>query len=78
MSFITTNPREPALKSILASFDSHKPLIKRFDTKFMPTKSPLLWRMTHSHGSIKLEAQGKKGAVPGVLQQPDGLHVGGG
>jgi predicted hydrocarbon binding protein len=128
MSFISTNLGEPALKSILASFDSrlisgrkllpsesipettyrdllvaagkylqtapghrspkefffemgrfeahdginkyYKTLIKRFDTKFMLTKSPLLWRMTHSHGSVKVEAQGKTGAIIYISDYP--------
>ena len=128
MTFITTNLGEPALKSILASFDSqqisgrkilpseslpettyrdllvaagkhlqtvpghktprefffemgrfeahdginkyYKTLIKRFDTKFMLTKSPLLWRMTHSHGSAQVEAQGKTGAIIYISDYP--------
>lgn len=128
MSFISANLGEPALKTILASFDSrlisgrkllpsesipettyrdllvaagkhlqtmpghkapkefffemgrfeahdginkyYKTLIKRFDTNFMLTKSPLLWRMTHSHGSVKVEAMGKNGACVYIIDYP--------
>ena len=128
MSFIGTNLGEPALKSVLASFDSseisekrllpsdwipetvyrdllvaagryirstpgqkqpnefffemgrfeahdgidkyYKSLIRMFDTKFMLTRSPLLWGMTHSHGSLRVEAIGRSGAYIYVNDYP--------
>ena len=120
ISFITANLGEPALKSILSSFDSreiagnrllpsdwllettyrdllvatsrylestpgarkpndfffemgraaategvnkyYKSLVRMFDTKFMLNRSPLLWGVMHSHGSLKVEGMGKNGA----------------
>jgi len=120
ISFITAKLGESALKSILASFDSHeisgkrllpsdwllettyrdllvatsrylestpgakkpkefffemgrfaategvnryyKSLVRMFDTRFMLNRSPLLWGVMHSHGSLKVEGIGKTGA----------------
>ena len=120
ISFITAKLGEPALKTILASFDSreisgkrllpsdwllettyrdllvatsrylestpgarkpkefffemgrfaategvnkyYKSLVRMFDTRFMLNRSPLLWGVMHSHGSLKVEGIGKTGA----------------
>jgi predicted hydrocarbon binding protein len=33
----------------------YKSLIRIFDTKFMLTRATLIWGLTHSHGSVKVE-----------------------
>jgi len=48
----------------------YKSLIRMFDTKFMLTKSPLLWGVMHSHGSLKVEAIGKTGAYVYIADYP--------
>jgi hypothetical protein len=40
----------------------YKSLIKMFDMTFMLTKSPMIWGVTHSHGSLTVEPMGKTGA----------------
>ena len=40
----------------------YKSLVRMFDTKFMLNRSPLLWGVMHSHGSIRVEGIGKTGA----------------
>lgn len=128
MSFVAQSLGEPALKTILASFDSkaistkrllpsawvpentyrdflvatgrhlesmagdkkpreyffemgrftandginkyYKSLIRMFDTSFMLTKSPLLWGVMHTHGSLQVEAVGKTGAYVYISDYP--------
>ena len=48
----------------------YKSLISAFDTKFMLTKSPLLWGVIHSHGSFKVEPTGKNGAIVYITDYP--------
>ena len=48
----------------------YKSLIRMFDTKFMLTKSPLLWGVMHSHGSLKVEPMGKNGAHVYISDYP--------
>lgn len=48
----------------------YKSLIRMFDTQFMLTKSPLLWGVMHSHGSLKVEPIGKTGAYVYITDYP--------
>jgi hypothetical protein len=48
----------------------YKTLVRMFDTRFMLTKSPLLWGVMHSHGSLKVEAIGKTGAYVYISDFP--------
>lgn len=48
----------------------YKSMIRMFDTKFMLTRSPLLWGMAHSHGSLKVEPIGKTSAYVYVIDYP--------
>lgn len=48
----------------------YKSLIRMFDTKFMLTRSTFIWGLTHSHGSVKVEAIGKNGAYVYVHDFP--------
>lgn len=48
----------------------YKSLIRMFDTNFMLTKSPLLWGVMHTHGSLKVEAVGKTGAHVYITDYP--------
>jgi hypothetical protein len=48
----------------------YKSLIRMFDTKFMLTKSPLLWGVMHTHGSLKVEPIGKTGAYVYISDYP--------
>ncbi len=48
----------------------YKSLISAFDTKFMLTRSPLLWNVIHSHGSFKVEPAGKNGACVYISDYP--------
>ena len=48
----------------------YKSLIRMFDTKFMLTRSPLLWGVMHTHGSLKVEPIGKTGAYVYISDYP--------
>lgn len=48
----------------------YKSLIRMFDTKFMLTRSPLLWGVMHTHGSLKVEPIGKNGACVYISDLP--------
>lgn len=48
----------------------YKSLIRMFDTKFMLTKSPLLWGVMHTHGSLKVEPIGQNGACVYISDYP--------
>ena len=48
----------------------YKSLIRMFDTKFMLTRSPLLWGVMHTHGSLKVEPIGKTGACVYISDYP--------
>jgi hypothetical protein len=48
----------------------YKSLIRMFDTKFMLSRSPLLWGVMHSHGSVKVEAISKTSAYVYVSDYP--------
>jgi hypothetical protein len=48
----------------------YKSLIRIFDTKFMLTRSPLLWGVMHTHGTLKVEPIGKTGACVYISDLP--------
>ncbi|MBN1425188.1 4-vinyl reductase [Candidatus Fermentibacteria bacterium] len=48
----------------------YKSLIRMFDTKFMLTRSPLLWGIMHTHGSLKVEPVGKTEACVYIADLP--------
>lgn len=48
----------------------YKALIHMFDTNFMLTKSPHLWGVVHSHGSVKVEPIGKTGVYIYITDYP--------
>ncbi len=48
----------------------YKSLISAFDTKFMLTKTPYLWGVIHSHGSLKVEPMGQNGACVYISDYP--------
>ncbi|MDM7999407.1 MAG: hypothetical protein QUS33_05240 [Dehalococcoidia bacterium] len=41
----------------------YRSLIRMFDTRFMLTRSPLLWGVMHTHGYLKVEPVGKNVAT---------------
>ena len=41
----------------------YKSLIRMFDTKFMLTKSPHIWGLIHSHGTVSMEPITDTGAT---------------
>ncbi len=63
----------------------YKSLIKMFDMTFMLTKSPMIWGVTHSHGSLTVEPIGQDrrlclldrlpGPQQGVLYHDVRVHV---
>lgn len=48
----------------------YKSLIRMFHTKFMLSRSPLLWGVMHTHGSLKVEPVGKTGACVYIADLP--------